>query len=161
MAGRGESNMWAPCCGPGVKWSNETVTGADTTTAVFQHHPNLGAEINRNIAESELQGGVHFGALPRGTKLEVKTRHNVYTIVCDSHIDSGGDSDNDCGADALIYGHPQFCPDPVRAKINGSTWGGSMIWSHFIGRGMHLEFVIPEVGRITTSPIQEIRELAA
>ena len=116
---------------------------------MFEPHPNLSPEINRNIVESELAGGVCLRRLPLGTKLEVKTKHNVYTI----HWDSSDD--------AVIHGHPKFCPQPVRAKIHGSTWGGSMIWSQFIGRGMHLEFVIPALGRITTSAIEEIRELAA
>ena len=84
-----------------------------------------------------------------GATIEVTTKHTVYTIKRISWDD------------ALIKGHPQFCPEPVHATISGSTWGGSMIWNHFIGRGMHLEFVIQDVGRVTTSQIVEIRELAA
>ena len=118
-------------------------------SGLFEPHPNLSPEVNRNIVDSELQGGVCLRRLPLGTRLEVKTKHNVYKI----HLD--GDDE------AVIEGHPQFCPKPVRAKIHGSTWGGSMIWTQFIGRGMHLEFVIPALGTITTSAILEIRELAA
>ena len=117
-------------------------------SGLFEPHPNLSPAINRNIVEAELAGGVCLRRLRLGTRLEVRTKHNVYTIHWDSD------------EDAEIQGHPTFCPEPVRARIHGSTWGGSMIWSHFIGRGMHLEFVIPEVGRITTSAIVEIRELS-
>ena len=41
--------------------------------------------------------------------------------------------------------------------INGSTWGGSMIKSGFIGRGMHMEFAHPLFEPITTSVIREVR----
>ena len=128
--------------------SNKVVTATAAIPALFCPHPNLSGEINRNIVEAEMQGGVSLERLPRGTRLEVKTRHNVYTIICESHSE-------------LICGHPQFCPQPVRVRIQGSTWGGSMLWARFIGRGMHLEFIIPDLGRVTTSPVQEIRELAA
>jgi len=52
-----------------------------------------------------------------------------------------------------------FCPEPVLVSIHGSTWGGSMLKEHFIGRGMHLEFHHPEYAMpIITSAIQEICE---
>jgi hypothetical protein len=60
---------------------------------------------------------------------------------------------------AFISGHPQYCPEPVLVAIAGSTWGGSMLKLHFLGRGMHLEFHHPEYRTpIITSTIQEIRE---
>ena len=63
------------------------------------------------------------------------------------------------GSEALISGHPQYCPEPVQVAISGSTWGGSMLKQRFIGRGMHLEFCHPEYRTpIVTSKIQEIRE---
>ena len=60
--------------------------------------------------------------------------------------------------EALISGHPVFCPQPTRVYIHGSTWGGSMLKESFIGRGMHLEFGHPDGLAVTTSAIQEIRE---
>lgn len=59
-----------------------------------------------------------------------------------------------------VSGHPEFCPEPVRVYVSGSTWGGSMLKQHFIGRGMHLEFLHPVHQRILTSPVIEIRELS-
>jgi hypothetical protein len=59
--------------------------------------------------------------------------------------------------EALVWGHPEFCPEPVLVHICGSTWGGSMLKQYFIGRGMHLEFLHPRFQRILTAPILEIR----
>ena len=62
-------------------------------------------------------------------------------------------------ADALISGHPQYCPEPIHVAIAGSTWGGFMLKRSFVGRGMHLEFRHPEYRTpIVTSRVQEIRE---
>jgi hypothetical protein len=61
---------------------------------------------------------------------------------------------------ALISGHPQFCPEPVLVTLEGSTWGGSMLKSRYIGRGMHLEFRHPAYPvPIVTSRIEEIQPL--
>ena len=113
---------------------------------MFQPHPNLGVGVNRNIVQSEIEGGVDLRALPRGAVLEVQTQNRWYRIV---HAGWG---------EAWISGHPQFCPDPVLVRIHGSTWGGSMIKEAYIGRGMRMEFRRPEYLPITTSRILEIRE---
>jgi hypothetical protein len=63
------------------------------------------------------------------------------------------------GGSAFLSGHPLYCPQPVLVTIAGSTWGGSMLKVHFIGRGMHLEFRHPGYPTpIVTSIIREIRE---
>jgi hypothetical protein len=109
-------------------------------------HPNLSDEINANVVQSEIEGGVHLRDLRPGAILEVQTRQRRYTIV------------NQGGGDALISGHPEYCPVPVLVKIHGSTWGGSMLKEQFIGRGMHLEFRHPKFLPITTSRIVAVRE---
>jgi hypothetical protein len=79
--------------------------------------------------------------------LEIQTQHHRYTAVF------LGESQ------ALISGHPEYCPEPVLVAIAGSTWGGSMLKLRYIGRGMHLEFCHPEYRTpIVTSRIQEVRE---
>ena len=113
---------------------------------LFQPHPNLSDQINSNVIRSELEGGVHLRDLPLGAVLEVQTCQRWYTIV------------NQGDGEALISGHPEYCPDPVLVKIHGSTWGGSMLKEQFIGRGMHLEFRHPAFLPITTSRILEVRE---
>lgn len=125
--------------------------GPDITThagvpGLFEPHPNLSDAVNRNIILSEIEGGVHLRSLRAGTVLKVQTLNHVYTIVSESD------------GEAWISGHPVFCPDPIRVNIHGSTWGGSMIREHFIGRGMHLEFGHPDFCAVTTSRILEIQE---
>ncbi len=116
------------------------------TPKMFMPHPNLSDEVNRNIIQSEIEGGVCLDDLSEGTVLEVETQHRWYTIV---NLGRGK---------ALISGHPEFCPDPVSVRIEGSTWGGSMLKSRFIGRGMHLEFRHPAYRMsITTSRIADIQ----
>ena len=103
--------------------------------------------MNRNLAQSEVEGGVHLSDLALGSKLEVQTQHRWYTVV-------------NCGDGwALISGHPEYCPEPSLVRILGSNWGGSMLKMRFIGRSMRLEFKHPEYhAPIVTSRIVEIRE---
>jgi hypothetical protein len=114
---------------------------------MFMPHPNFSDEVNGNIVRSEIEGGVSLGDLPPSTVLEIQTQHHRYTAVF------LGESQ------ALISGHPEYCPEPVLVAISGSTWGGSMLKLRYIGRGMHLEFCHPEYRTpIVTSRIQEVRE---
>jgi hypothetical protein len=122
----------------------------DTKAAVpvpkpFMPHPNFSDEVNRNIVQSEIEGGVCLDDLSEGALLEVETQNRWYTIL----IRSRGKE--------LIWGHPQYCPDPVPVSIAGSTWGGSMLKLRFIGRGMRLEFRHPVFRTIITSRIVDIR----
>ena len=122
----------------------------DTTAAVpvpmpFMPHPNFSDEVNRNIVQSEIEGGVCLDDLSEGAVLKVETLHHGYTIVIRGR-----------GRD-LISGHPKYCPDPVPVSIAGSTWGGSMLKVRFIGRGMQLEFRHPVFRTIITSRIVDIR----
>jgi hypothetical protein len=117
--------------------------------SLFAPHPNLGYEVNHNIVQSEIEGGVFLKDLPSATVLQIQTQHHCYTAVLLN------------GGSALISGHPQYCPQPVLVVIAGSTWGGSMLKRRYVGRGMHLEFRHPEYRTpIVTSRIKEIRECA-
>jgi len=114
---------------------------------LFEPHPNLADEVNYNIVQSEIEGGVFLEDLPSEAVLEIRTQNHCYTAVL---LDDGS---------ALISGHPQYCPQPVQVAIAGSTWGGSMLKQRFVGRGMHLEFCHPGYRTpIITSRIEEIRE---
>ena len=115
---------------------------------LFVPNPHLDDSINRNIIQSEIEGGVYLRDLPPGSALSMETRNRVYEIVV---LEDGA---------ALISGHPEFCPEPAEVQIHGSTWGGSMIKTKFIGRGMHLEFEHPLFRTIFTSQIVDIREHA-
>jgi len=116
---------------------------------MFTPHPNLSDNVNGNIIQSEIEGGVSLGDLSPSTVLEIETQNHRYTAVF------LGESK------ALISGHPEYCPEPVLVGISGSTWGGSMLKLRYIGRGMHLEFSHPEYrSPIVTSRIQAVRECA-
>ena len=114
---------------------------------MFNPHPNLADEVNRSIIQSEIEGGVFLNDLPPSTILQIRTLNHCYTAVLLG------------GSEALLSGHPEFCPEPVQVAIQGSTWGGSMLKLQYVGRGMHLEFRHPRYATpIVTSAIQEIRD---
>jgi len=119
----------------------------DTDNLSFPH-PNFSDAINRNVVQSEIEGGVNLYDVPPGTVLEVQTQNHIYTIV------------HKAWGQVLISGHPEFCPSPVEVQIHGSTWGGSMIMNHYLGRGMHLEFAHPVHQVIITSRIVDVRAAA-
>ncbi|SPF35150.1 conserved hypothetical protein [Candidatus Sulfotelmatobacter kueseliae] len=117
---------------------------------MFSPHPNLADEVNGRIIQAEIEGGVFLNDLPPSTVLEIQTMHHRYTAVLLG------------GSEALLSGHPEFCPTPVHVAIAGSTWGGSMLKLQYVGRGMRLEFRHPEYATpIVTSAIQEIRDYQA
>jgi hypothetical protein len=116
---------------------------------LFTPHPNLSNAVNRNIIGSEIEGGVFLDQLQPQSVLQIQTQHRCYTAVMLG------------GSQALISGHPQYCPEPTLVAIAGSTWGGSMLKRRFVGRGMRVEFHHPEYSKpIVTSRVQEIREYA-
>jgi hypothetical protein len=124
-----------------------TSYGDTAAVSPFRPHANLSDDINGNICQSEVEGGVFLDRLPVGVVLEFETRNRFYEL-------------ENCGnGRGLILGHPEYCPEPVMVDLHGSTWGRSMIKVHFVGRGMHLEFRHPTHGVIRTSQIREIRQL--
>ncbi len=128
--------------------SRSTVRRPDRTEPdLFVSSLHLSDQINHNIIQSEIEGGVFLDDLGVGSVLEVETQNRFYTL------EYRGDGE------ALISGHPTFCPQSVLVNVHGSTWGGAMLKRRFIGRGMRLEFCHPCHGAILTSPIQEVREV--
>lgn len=117
-----------------------------------KNNPNLSDELNRNIAQSEIEGGVYLNNLKVGAILHVRTKNTLYVI---EKVDDG----------YMISGNPKYCPEPLLTYIQGSTWGGSMLKVGFVGRGMRLEFSDPRYGPryakgcVTTSEILEITEV--
>ena len=91
-----------------------------------------------------LPEGVCLSDLDAGSVIAVETRHHRYRIEY-----LGGDK-------ARISGHPQLCPRPVLAQIQGSI--GQSIESGFIGQGMHLVFrPLDDPRAVTTSEITNIK----
>jgi len=112
---------------------------------LFAAHPHFSDSVNSNIVRSEIEGGVYLKDLSPGAILSIQTTNRVYEM---KFLGNGS---------ALISGHPEFCPEPAEVQIQGSTWGGSMVKTKFLGRGMHLEFEHPLHRRIVTSRILDIR----
>jgi hypothetical protein len=115
-------------------------------TMSFVPHPNLSDEVNRNIIQSEIEGGVYLRDLLPGAVLAIHTKNRSYKLV------SLGEES------ALISGHPEFCPEPVEVLVQGCTWGGSMLKTKSVGRGMHLEFIHPVFRTVITSQILDIQQ---
>jgi len=112
----------------------------------FEPHPNFDPAMNQAICESELEGGVHLHDLPVGAVIEVETENHLYCL------ENRGDGQ------VLISGHPRFCAEPVLVTLQGSNWGTPMLKWRFIGRGMRMELIHPQLGVIITSPVREIHE---
>ena len=114
-------------------------------TSRFKSHPNLSDEINSNIAQSEIEGGVFLKDIPDGQEVDIETQNRHYTLVKKN-------------GKVFLWGHPVYCALSTEVYLNGSTWGGSMLKVGFIGRGMCLEFVLPSGGGVlTTSKIKNIK----
>ena len=112
---------------------------------LFKAQPGFPDSVNGNIIRSEIEGGVYLRDLSPGSALAIETQNRVYEMVV---LGDGS---------ALISGHPKFCPEPTQVRIQGSSWGGSMLKAKFLGRGMHLEFQHPLYQRVLTSRILDIR----
>ena len=131
---------------------------------MHQNHPNLSNQINADIAKSEIDGGVwlnmpeasakqaHAEALEKGNVLAIgkmlliQTKNTLYRL------------EKRAEDEFYISGNAQFCPQPTKAVIHGSTWGGSMLKMGWVGRGMRLEFSTEEHRGILTTEISEIKE---
>src|SRR5690242_17610650 len=83
--------------------------------------------------------------LASGSVIDVETKSRHYRIEC-----LGGNAVN-------ISGHPELCPEPVRARLHGSvdTQGG--LEYGVIGRGMRLRFLLHEQRPVTTTRVVRVR----
>ena len=87
---------------------------------------------------------VDFHCLSPGAVIEVQTKNRHYQIKC-------------LGGDAIrISGHPEYCPDPVPAHLQGSTDKSGVLEPSRIGRGMYLKFVLDGRLPVTTSRVLSI-----
>lgn len=76
----------------------------------FRSHPNLSDEINHNIAESEIEGGVFLKDILEGQEVDIETQNRHYTLVKKE-------------GKVFLWGHPAYCALPTEVRLNGSTWG--------------------------------------
>jgi len=78
--------------------------------------------------------GINVHNLKPGIIVLVSTKNSTYKIV-------KGDKDKH---HIIVQGGSRF-PEPTDSNFAGSTWGGSMIKTGWIGYGMHMEIHVPSV----------------
>ena len=89
---------------------------------------------------------IDCASLPPGSLVDVETKNRHYQIEC-------------LGGSAIrISGHPDYCPEPVTASLEGSfdKRGDSMEFG-LIGRGKHLKFLLHNFQPVTTTRIVRLR----
>jgi hypothetical protein len=79
-----------------------------------------------------------------GSQIDVETKSRHYHIEC-----LGGNS-------MKISGHPEYCPTPVVAELQGSTTPNGTFESGAIKPGNHLVFLLGKNLPVTTSKILRI-----
>jgi hypothetical protein len=80
-------------------------------------------------------------SLERGSVIEVQTKSRHYQIEC-------------LGGDVIrISGHPEFCPEPVTAHLQGSFNREGVFEPGTIGRGMWFRFLLEGERPVTTSRV--------
>lgn len=78
----------------------------------------------------------------------VRTKNTKYTLICENgKIKGTGVRDN--GAVS------EYMPPDTEVRINGCTFGGSMLKMGYLGVGMHMEFVYGDKV-VTTTSIQSL-----
>ena len=83
--------------------------------------------------------------LANGSVIDVETKTRHYRIEC-----QGGSVIN-------ISGHPEYCPEPVAARLHGSVDNEGALEFGLIGRGMRLRFLLNENRPVTTTRVVRIR----
>jgi hypothetical protein len=84
-------------------------------------------------------------SLARWSWVDVETKRHHYRIEC-------------LGGNAIrISGHPEICPDPVPAQLNGSLDEEGVLESGLIGRGMRLMFLLNKDYPVTTSKVLSVQ----
>ena len=84
-------------------------------------------------------------SLARGSLIEVETKSRHYHIEC-------------LGGNAIrISGHPEYCPEPVAARLHGSIDKEGILAFGTISRGLHFRFVLDEHRPVTTTRVVRLR----
>lgn len=87
--------------------------------------------------------GVDINELdPKIKKIIVETQNSIYELIPKK-------------GNVFIAKGGEYIPKPRKIKINGSTWGGSMIKTGWIGIEMYMELMLSQK-MITTSCIKSI-----
>ena len=88
---------------------------------------------------------VNLNSLVPGSLLDVETGSRHYLIECLG------------GSEIRISGHPEYCPEPVPAQLQGSIDKEGVLEFGLIGAGMKLMFIVNGNRPVTTSRVVKIR----
>ena len=91
------------------------------------------------------RSGIDVRELEPLTRLRVRTHNSLYQLT----VLSPGDS-------TVIIQGGQFFTEPVQASLGGSSFGGCMLKTRWIGLGMRME-IYGEEGHIVTSPVRSVQ----
>ena len=88
---------------------------------------------------------VECKSLGPGAVVDVETKSRHYHIEC-------------LGGNAIrISGHPEYCPEPVPAQLQGSIDKEGVLELGLIGRGRRLVFLVDDRRPITTSRVVRVQ----
>lgn len=87
---------------------------------------------------------VDCSSLANGSVLDVETKSRHYRIEC-----LGGNAIN-------ISGHPEYCPEPVAARLQGSVDKQGALEFGVIGRGMRFQFLLNGCQPVTTTRVVHV-----
>lgn len=106
-------------------------------------------DVLQQVRDQAEKGGVRLSTLRHGTKILVETLNSFYELTVS-------------GSKAKLFGGTcadgttRF-PQEVDAFVVGSTWGGSVVMTDWIGIGMHVEVAMSDLSSgIVTSPVRSI-----
>jgi len=93
------------------------------------------------MTSSEVAAGVHLKSLMTGSLIDVETKSRHYHIEC-------------LGGNAIrISGHPEYCPSPVPAQLQGSIDKEGELELGLVGPGMRMTFLLNDHRPITTTRV--------
>jgi hypothetical protein len=101
----------------------------------------------RQISTPNDEDGVYLDRVPAGTQLIVRTVTRQYLLEARE------------GCEALVSGHPEYCPEPVGVTLYGSRFRTARLVPGFIGPGHCLVLLHPSGHFIRTSRVREVRKL--
>jgi hypothetical protein len=96
------------------------------------------------MTSSEGFDAVDLKSMRLGSLIDVQTKSRHYQIEC-----LGGNT-------MRISGHPDFCPAPTLAELQGSVDREGTVDLGQIRRGKHLMFVVGEHFPVTTSRVLSV-----
>jgi hypothetical protein len=86
-----------------------------------------------------------YANLPPGSLIDVETKSRHYRIECHG------------GSSITISGHPEYCPEPVPARLQGAIDPEGVLEYGLIGKGKRLRFLLGGQLPITTTRVIRLR----